>query len=96
MFEISAKTIWPYFLGQYQSQPRTRNIPPSQIPPSQSTYIIKPSESSAYVTVKPGVKEMVLQSDDYKKWTEMKNSFLFEPVGTTQSTQTNVLVAGMN
>ena len=93
------------------------------IPPSQSTYtrstaatstMVINTESndsnfeSTYRSIEPGVKDAVLQSNDYKKWREMKNSFLFEPdnsSGTSSSTRTteptlrdslDLLLAGIN
>ena len=32
-----------------------------------------------FISVTPGIKDGVLKSDDYKKWLEKKNSFLFQP-----------------
>ena len=83
------------------------------IPPSQSTYTRTNAAAvinteSTYRSIEPGVKDAVLQSNDYKKWREMKNSFLFEPdnsSGTSSSTRTteptlrdslDLLLAGIN
>ena len=75
---------------------------PSKIPPSQSTYtrstaaatVINTESNSnfesTYRSIEPGVKDAVLQSNDYLKWREMKNSFLFEPdipSGSIRSTE---------
>ena len=37
------------------------------------------SHQENFISVTPGIKDGVLKSDDYKKWLEKKNSFLFQP-----------------
>ena len=89
---------------------------PSKIPPSQSTYTRSTAaatvntesnsnfESTSYRSIEPGVKDAVVQSNDFLKWREMKNSFLFEPdnpSGSIRSTEPtlrdslDLLLAGM-
>ena len=89
--------------GRKPTEKNGPNVPPSQIPPSRATYhdVIKPQTSPAtnpektknFLQIEPGVKDYVLQSKDYKEWTEMKNSFLFKP-SSTQTSLSNVQVAG--
>ena len=66
---------------------------PKQLIKPQTSPATNPEKTKNYLQIEPGVKDYVLQSKDYKEWTEMKNSFLFKP-SSTQTSLSNVQVAG--
>ena len=45
-----------------------------------------PKSQQSVKSIAPGIKDDVMKSDDYKKWLEMKNSFLFQPASTETTT----------
>ena len=77
----------------YHHHQITEKMP--SIPPSQSTYSRTNAAAvinteSTYRSIEPGVKDAVLQSNDYKKWREMKNSFLFVEPDDNSSTSSGI------
>ena len=50
-------------------------------------------ESQNIKTITPGVKDSVLKSEDYKKWLEKKNSFLFQPASVEYTTMVPTSIA---
>ena len=72
-----------------------RTTEKSAISTPEPIIIIRHPEKSTYSKIEPGVKDSVLQSEDYKKWNELKNSYFFEPANI-ETTSQNVQLAGIH